>query len=81
MFFVKVMTWLFFTTGSALFQFSHLEPKLNGASTKGNGKAGNYAGVARYGDRESTFCVCDENGAREETLEGLLEGPARESAP
>ncbi|HZD03539.1 MAG TPA: isoaspartyl peptidase/L-asparaginase, partial [Longimicrobiales bacterium] len=37
-------------------------------------KAGAYAGVALYGTRESTFAVCDENGAREEPLEGLLEG-------
>jgi N4-(beta-N-acetylglucosaminyl)-L-asparaginase len=44
-------------------------------------KAGNYAGVALYGDRESAFCVCDENGAREEPLEGLLEGPARDEGP
>jgi N4-(beta-N-acetylglucosaminyl)-L-asparaginase len=40
-------------------------------------KAGEYAGVALYGEGESTFAVCDENGAREEPLEGLLEGPAR----
>lgn len=44
-------------------------------------KAGNYAGVAMYGDRESTFSVCDGNGAREEPLEGLLEGPARDEGP
>jgi hypothetical protein len=30
--------------------------------------------VALYGQGESTFAVCDENGAREEPLEGLLEG-------
>ena len=41
-------------------------------------KAGDYAGVAMYGSSESTFAVCDENGAREEPLEGLLEGPARD---
>jgi len=40
-------------------------------------KAGEYAGVALYGEGEATFAVCDENGAREEPLEGLLEGPAR----
>ncbi len=40
-------------------------------------KAGDYAGVAMYGSGESAFAVCDENGAREELLEGLLEGPAR----
>lgn len=39
-------------------------------------KAGEHAGVAMYGDRESTFAVCDENGAREEPFEGLLEAPA-----
>lgn len=36
-------------------------------------KQGEYAGVAMYGQGESTFAVCDENGAREEPLEGLLE--------
>jgi N4-(beta-N-acetylglucosaminyl)-L-asparaginase len=40
-------------------------------------KAGEYAGVALYGAGEATFAVCDENGAREEPLEGLLEGPER----
>ena len=40
-------------------------------------KQGDYAGVAMYGSSESTFAVCDENGAREEALEGLLEGPPR----
>ncbi len=40
-------------------------------------KAGEYAGVAMYGSSESSFAVCDENGAREEPLEGLLEGPPR----
>ncbi len=40
-------------------------------------KAGDYAGVALYGSSESHFCVCDENGAREEPLEGLLEGSPR----
>jgi N4-(beta-N-acetylglucosaminyl)-L-asparaginase len=41
-------------------------------------KAGDYAGVALYGTGESTFAVCDENGAREELLEGLLEGTPRD---
>jgi N4-(beta-N-acetylglucosaminyl)-L-asparaginase len=40
-------------------------------------KAGDYAGVALYGAGESTFAVCDENGAREEPLEGLLDGSPR----
>ncbi len=40
-------------------------------------KAGDYAGVAMYGASESHFAVCDENGAREEPLEGLLEGSPR----
>ncbi len=39
--------------------------------------AGEYAGVAMYGTGESMFAVCDENGAREEPLEGLLEGSPR----
>lgn len=34
--------------------------------------AGEYAGVAMWGTGESNFAVCDENGAREESLEGLL---------
>ena len=37
-------------------------------------KQGEYAGVAMYGSGERAFAVCDENGAREEPLEGLLEG-------
>ena len=41
-------------------------------------KAGDYAGVAMYGSGESMFAVCDENGAREEALEGLLEGSPRD---
>lgn len=40
-------------------------------------KAGEYAGVAMYGSGESAFAVCDENGAREEPLEGMLEGSPR----
>ncbi len=39
-------------------------------------KAGEYAGVALYGDSESNFAVCDENGPREESFEALL--PPRE---
>ncbi len=35
-------------------------------------KAGEYAGVAMWGSNENAFAVCDENGAREEPLEGLL---------
>ncbi len=41
-------------------------------------KRGDYAGVAMYGASESHFAVCDENGAREEQLEGLLEGSPRD---
>ncbi len=41
-------------------------------------KAGDYAGVALYGSGENAFCVCDGNGAREEPLEGLLEGSPRD---
>ena len=40
-------------------------------------KAGDYAGVAMYGSGESAFAVCDENGAREEPVEGLLDGAPR----
>jgi len=40
-------------------------------------REGTYAGVALYGSGESTFAVCDERGAREEPLEGLLEGTPR----
>jgi len=40
-------------------------------------KASDYAGVAMYGASESRFAVCDENGPREEPLEGLLEGSPR----
>jgi len=40
-------------------------------------KEGDYAGVAMYGTSENMFAVCDENGAREEALEGLLEGSPR----
>ncbi len=35
-------------------------------------REGDYAGVALYGDAETTFAVCDENGAREESFEALL---------
>ncbi len=41
-------------------------------------KSGEYAGVAMYGSAESAFAVCDENGAREEPLVGLLEGSPRD---
>lgn len=41
-------------------------------------KTGDYAGVAMYGASESAFAACDENGAREEPLEGLLEGSPRD---
>ena len=41
-------------------------------------KSGDYAGVAMYGSAESAFAVCDENGAREEPLEGMLEGSPRD---
>ena len=41
-------------------------------------KRGDYAGVAMYGSGERTFAVCDENGARQEPLEGLLEGSPRD---
>jgi N4-(beta-N-acetylglucosaminyl)-L-asparaginase len=37
-------------------------------------KDGEYAGVALYAAGESTFAVCDGNGAREEPLEPLLQG-------
>ena len=36
--------------------------------------AGEYAGVAMYGSRESTYAICTENGAESRPLEGLLEG-------
>jgi N4-(beta-N-acetylglucosaminyl)-L-asparaginase len=36
--------------------------------------AGEYAGVALYGSAENMFAVMDGAGAREEPLEGLLEG-------
>ena len=37
-------------------------------------KKGEYAGVAMYGDRESNYAICTENGAEDVPLEGLLEG-------
>jgi N4-(beta-N-acetylglucosaminyl)-L-asparaginase len=37
-------------------------------------KQGDWAGVALWGTGEKTFAVCDENGAREVSFEGLLEG-------
>jgi len=41
-------------------------------------KSGEHAGVAMYGAAESNYAVCDGNGAREEPLEGLLEGSPRD---
>jgi hypothetical protein len=40
-------------------------------------RAGEHAGVAMYGARESRYAVCDENGAEERPLEGLLDGAPR----
>ncbi len=37
-------------------------------------KRAEYAGVSMYASGQVTYAVCDENGAREEPLEGLLEG-------
>ncbi len=37
-------------------------------------KRGEHAGVAMYASGEGAYAVCDENGAREMPLEGLLEG-------
>ena len=37
-------------------------------------KRAEYAGVAMYASGEAAYAVCDENGAREMPLEGLLEG-------
>ena len=37
-------------------------------------KRGEYAGVSMYASGQVTYAVCDENGARELPLEGLLEG-------
>lgn len=62
-----------------------IEPRLQNAQGLPNfdvrffilNKKGEYAGVALYGTGERTFAVCDENGAREEPLEGLLEGTPR----
>jgi N4-(beta-N-acetylglucosaminyl)-L-asparaginase len=62
-----------------------IEPRLQNARGLPNfdvrffilNKRGEYAGVALYGTGERTFAVCDENGAREEPLEGLLEGTPR----
>ncbi len=66
-------------------QANTIEPRLRNARGLPNfdvrffilNKQGDYAGVALYGEGESTFAVCDENGAREEPLEGLLEGSPR----
>ena len=41
-------------------------------------KKGEYAGVALYGTRESSYAICTENGAEELPLEGLLEGSPTE---
>ena len=41
-------------------------------------KSGEHAGVAMYGSSESSYAVCDGQGAREEPLEGLLEGAPRD---
>jgi N4-(beta-N-acetylglucosaminyl)-L-asparaginase len=38
-------------------------------------KAGEHAGVAMYGNRESQYALCTENGAETLPFEGLLEGP------
>jgi N4-(beta-N-acetylglucosaminyl)-L-asparaginase len=38
-------------------------------------KAGEHAGVAMYGNRESRYALCTENGAETLPFEGLLEGP------
>jgi len=37
-------------------------------------KRAEYAGVSMYASGQVTYAVCDENGARELPLEGLLEG-------
>jgi N4-(beta-N-acetylglucosaminyl)-L-asparaginase len=37
--------------------------------------AGEHAGVAMYGARESQFAICTENGSELIPLEGLLEAP------
>jgi len=37
-------------------------------------KAGEFAGVAMYGARESEFALCTENGSETRPLEGLLDG-------
>ena len=42
-------------------------------------KAGEYAGVAMYGARESEFAICTENGSETRGLEGLLEGSPADS--
>ena len=59
-----------------------IEPRLQNARGLPNfnvrffilNKDGEHAGVALYASGEQTFAVCDENGAREESLEPLLEG-------
>jgi len=37
-------------------------------------RAGEYAGVAMYGSRETHFALCSENGSELMPLEGLLDG-------
>ena len=67
-------------------QANNIEPRLQNSRGMPNwdirffilNKQGDYAGVAMYGSGERTFAVCDDNGAREEPLEGLLEGSPRD---
>ncbi len=37
-------------------------------------KKGDYAGVAMYASGERVYAICDDNGAEERPLEGLLDG-------
>jgi hypothetical protein len=43
-------------------------------------KAGDFAGVAMYGARESQFALCTENGSETRSFEGLLEGSPRDES-
>jgi N4-(beta-N-acetylglucosaminyl)-L-asparaginase len=43
-------------------------------------KAGEFAGVAMYGARESQFALCSENGSETRGFEGLLEGSPRDES-
>lgn len=43
-------------------------------------KAGEFAGVAMYGARESEFALCTENGSELRSFEGLLEGSPRDES-